>query len=80
MATITVKNIPVELYEELKRTAHLNHRSVNSEIIACIERAVRSQPINPDLLLSNARILREKTASYVITDDEFSQVKNAGRL
>ncbi len=79
MATFTVKNIPVDLYEELKRSAHLNHRSVNSEIIACIERAILSQPINPDLLLANARVLREKTASYVITDDEFSQIKNEGR-
>lgn len=79
MATITVKNIPVDLYEDLKRTAHLNHRSINSEIIACIERAVRSQPINPDLFLANARILREKSASYRITDNEFNQVKNEGR-
>ena len=80
MPTITVKNIPLEIYEKLKQSAEASHRSINSEIIACIERAVCSQPINPDLLLANARSLRTKTAAYVITDDEFTQAKNAGRL
>ncbi len=79
MSTITVKNIPPELYEQLKRFAESNHRSINSEIIACIEQVVRSQPINPELLLANARRLREKTAAYEITNDDFNQMKNAGR-
>jgi hypothetical protein len=80
MPTITVKNIPPELYEKLKRSAEMSHRSINSEIIACIERAVRSQPIDRDLLLANARRLRRRTASHPTTDDQFSQAKNAGRL
>jgi plasmid stability protein len=80
MPTITVKNIPVEVYEKLKRAAQISHRSMNSEIIACIERAVCSQEINPDLLLANARKLRTKTTSYPITDKEFAQAKTTGRL
>ena len=80
MPTITVKNIPAEIYEKLKRAAEISHRSINSEIIACIERAVRSQEINPDLLLANARKLREKTAGHPITDREFARAKAAGRL
>jgi antitoxin FitA len=36
MTTITVKHIPDALYERLKLTAKTNHRSINSEIIACI--------------------------------------------
>ncbi len=80
MATITVKNIPPEIYEKLKRSAESSHRSINSEIIACIERAVRSQQVNPDLLLANAQKLRAKTASHPITDKAFTQAKNSGRL
>jgi plasmid stability protein len=38
MASITVKNIPSDLYEQLKESAVANHRSLNGEIIACIER------------------------------------------
>ena len=80
MPTITVKNIPPEIYQKLKQSANSSHRSINSEIIACIERAVRSQQVNPDLLLANARTLRVRTASFPITDDEFTQAKNANRL
>ena len=79
MPTITVKNIPQDTYEQLKHTAKLNHRSLNSEIIACIERVVRSQLIDPELLIANARQVRELTASYKITEDEFNRAKNEGR-
>ncbi|MCX5645889.1 MAG: Arc family DNA-binding protein [Phycisphaerae bacterium] len=80
MPTITVKNIPVEVYEKLKRVAEVSHRSINSEIIACIERAVCSQEVNPDLLLANARKLRAKTASHPIKEREFAQAKTTGRV
>ncbi len=80
MTTITVKNIPLDLYEKLKKTAKQNRRSINSEIIVCIERAVESQEINPELLLNHARQLREKTATYSITDEELNEAKNAGRI
>jgi hypothetical protein len=80
MPTITVKNIPPEVYEKLKQSAEISRRSINSEIIVCIERAVRSQPVDPDLLLANARKLRSKTASHPITDSEFTQAKVTGRL
>jgi plasmid stability protein len=79
MTTITIKNIPDDLYEMLKRSAELNHRSINSEIIICIERAVRSQNVDPEAILSRARRLREITAGYRISDEEFNQAKNTGR-
>ena len=34
MATITLKNIPADLYRELKKRAEEHHRSLNKEIIA----------------------------------------------
>jgi plasmid stability protein len=80
MPSITVKNIPPEVYEKLKQAAQVSHRSLNGEIIACLERAVASRPIDPEALLARARMLREKTAAYQITDEEFDQAKNAGRL
>ena len=79
MPSITVKNIPDELYELLKQAASAHRRSVNSEIIICIEQAVRSQRTSPPAALAGARILREKSADYAISDEEFSQAKRAGR-
>jgi len=80
MATVTVKNIPDELYERLKTVAEINRRSINSEIIVCIENAVMSRRINPDEVLENARRLRQVTAGHRISDEEFNQVKAEGRL
>ncbi len=79
MPTITVKNIPPELYERLKQAAAANHRSLNSEIIVCIEQVVGSNRVEPEEILARARKLREKTANYPITDEEFLQAKSAGR-
>ena len=79
MPTITVKNIPPELYERLKQAAAANHRILNSEIIVCIEQVVGSNRVEPEEILARARKLREKTANYPITDEEFLQAKSAGR-
>lgn len=80
MPTITVKNIPADLYERLKQSAAANRRSINSEIIVYIERAVRSRQIDPDAILARARQLRQKSIGHLISDDEFTQAKAAGRL
>jgi plasmid stability protein len=80
MATVTVKNIPDEIYERLKSVAAINRRSINSEIIMCIENTVASRRINLDDVLENARQLRQLTAGHLISDEEFNQAKAEGRL
>ena len=79
MHTITVKNIPSELYDRLKQSARANRRSINSEVSVCIERAVGSPRIDPEAVIARARELRETTAAYQITDEELTQIKLAGR-
>ena len=79
MPSITVKNIPQELYENLKQSAGANHRSINGEIIACIERAVRGPKRDVEEILAHARRLREKWKGPPITDEELTAAKRAGR-
>ena len=79
MSTITVKNIPDELYERLKSVAEINRRSLNSEIISCIENAVGSRRIDVDRTLENARKIRYLTARHPISNEEFSRAKTKGR-
>jgi len=79
MPTITVKNIPPDLYERLKQAAQAHRRSINSEIIVCIEQAIGHRKVDPEATIAQARKLREKTAEYRITDKEFAQAKAAGR-
>ena len=80
MATVTVKNIPDDLYDRLKSIAEINRRSINSEIIMCIENTITSRPINIAETLNNARQLRKLTAGHLINDKEFNQAKEKGRL
>lgn len=80
MATVTVKNIPDELYKRLKSVAEINRRSINSEIIVCIENTVVSRRIDLGEVLENTRKLRRLTAGHLISDDEFNQAKAEGRL
>jgi hypothetical protein len=79
MTTFTIKNIPVGIYDKLKKSAEINRRSINSEIIICIERTVCSQPIDPKLILAQAREIRKMTRHSPITDEEFMQAKTVGR-
>ena len=79
MTTFTVKNIPPKIYEKLKKSAELNRRSINSEIIVCIEKTVHSQAIDIETVLMKARKLRSLTRSVPITDDELMLAKVDGR-
>lgn len=60
MPSITVKNIPDKIYNKLKLQAEAQHRSMNSEIIACLERSVEPKRISPEEILHQARTLRNK--------------------
>ena len=79
MATVTVKNIPDELYDRLKSVAEINRRSVKSEIIVCIENAVAIRRIDVDEELENARRLRQWTVGHPIGAEEFNREKAEGR-
>ena len=55
------KNIPDELYEQLKQIAKANQRSINGEIIYATRRAVTMQPIDVDEWLKHTCLIRDRT-------------------
>jgi plasmid stability protein len=79
MATVTVKNIPDELYNRLKSVAEMNRRSINSEIIMCIENTISSHRIDLKEMLNDVRQLRKLTSGHMISDEAFNQAKTEGR-
>ena len=79
MATITIKNIPDDLYVQLKDVAQANRRSINSEVIVCIERRLTSYKPDVDEVLDKARQLRELTARYPFTDETLDEAIRNGR-
>ena len=79
MPALTIKNIPDALYDRLKESAHTHRRSLNSEILYCVERMLVPYKIDVSEHLAIARKLREKTAAYSLTDEFLEAAKNDGR-
>ena len=79
MYSITVKNIPDEVYEKLKRSARRNRRSINNEIILILERSLQSKQMAPEAFLARARQIREITSTYLVDDEAFERSKDTGR-
>ncbi|MFZ0240989.1 MAG: Arc family DNA-binding protein [Desulfobacterales bacterium] len=77
--TITIKNIPHDLYELIKRNAAEHRRSINKEVIAIFENALRPKNIDPEDFLVTVRKMREKTHRMELTDRMINNAKHQGR-
>ena len=80
MATLTIKNIPDELYEQLKQSAARHRRSVNSEVIVCLEKVLRSRAVDSATFLASIRALRKNISTVFVTEDDLRTAKDEGRL
>ncbi len=69
MPSITVKNIPDAIYTKLKQQAEARHRSMNSEIIACLEQSVEPNRVSPDEILRQARMMRKKVKGSLSAEE-----------
>jgi plasmid stability protein len=78
MATMTLKNVPDELYEQLKRSAERHRRSVNKEAITCLERALGGRPDAAELL-AEIRAARARMRDVYVTDDDLRAARDEGR-
>jgi antitoxin FitA len=80
MATsITLKNIPEHVYNSLRAAADAHHRSLNGEIIACLEQSLLPAKSNAHEHLAKARELRQTLAPYRFTADEIASTIKEGR-
>lgn len=79
MPTITLKNIPDTLYSQLKDAASAHRRSLNSEILFCVERTIGTHRIDVAEHIARARRLRALTPRHLLTDEELIEAKNEGR-
>jgi len=80
MANITVKNIPDDLYENLKTYAAMNHRSLNNEIIVCIEKVIKSRRIDKERFLERVQKVRRENKLPYLTDQSLNEMKTEDRL
>lgn len=79
MATVTIKNIPDPLVRRLKTQAAIHRRSLNHEVIACLEAAAQAVPVDPEALLARARAVRRSPLRFRLTARAFNRLKTHGR-
>ena len=79
MPSLTIKNIPDDLYSELKLVAEQHYISINSEVIVCLKRALLPQKTSPEDRLSSIQALRAQITPNIITEEDINQAVNEGR-
>ncbi len=80
MATLTIKNLPDEIYAALSRRAKSNRRSINGEAIVQLEQGLKRDELDADALIERIRKNRKKLEGRVWLTDEFLEyAKNEGR-
>jgi plasmid stability protein len=78
MPSITLKNIPAPLYQKIKNRAKAQHRSINSEIIACLEYTAQAIRVPSEEILLQAHHIRQGIKKG-ISSDEIQQAIDQGR-
>ena len=79
MATLNIKNVPDPLVRKLKTQATRHRRSLNREVIACLETAAQAVPVDPEALLARVRAARRTPLRLRLTDRTVNRLKMHGR-
>jgi plasmid stability protein len=79
MKNLTIKGIPEDLYRLLKRRAGEHRRSMNREVLVCLEHALGSRRLEPAELLARVDAVRERIRMEPWTPDELRRARDAGR-
>ena len=77
--TLTLKNIPDMVYEQLKLSAQAHRRSMNSEAIVCLETALLPGRMAAPERLARARVLRSALPQGKFLAQEIDAMKREGQ-
>jgi len=79
MATLTIKQLPDELYQRLKERAAAHGRSINSEAIVCLKQLLEPTRLDTRSWLEEVRALRRQAPGVFLTDAMLRKAKDEGR-
>jgi len=77
--TLTLKNVPDEVYRRLKAAAEAHRRSLNSEAIVCLESVLIPGRVAVADRLAAARAMRARLPKLVVRRRELDAFKREGR-
>lgn len=79
MPNVTLKNVPEELYERLRESARRHRRSINSEILVALEKALGSTRVEPEEFLARLESIHQRLDLPRMTDEILKAAKDEGR-
>jgi plasmid stability protein len=79
MPSLTIKNLPRPIYDRLKQRASEHKRSLNSEIIVTLEKALFSRRIHPGEFLTRLDALQGSVSPPLLTDEILKKARGKGR-
>ncbi len=77
--TLTLKNIPDDVYDRLKRSAQTHRRSMNSEAIVCLEAMLLPATVTLAERLARAHELRAALPQGAFRARDMDAMKREGR-
>lgn len=79
MPSLTLKNLPEDLYRALRERASTNRRSINGEAQVCLEQALGIQRDSLDATLARLEKLRNELPLTPLTDEMLRKARDDGR-
>jgi plasmid stability protein len=77
--TLTLKNIPDDVYDRLKASAKMHRRSLNSEAIVVLESVLIPGRVSPNERIAKARALRAELPKQKFKPKDIDALKREGR-
>ena len=77
--TLTLKNIPDDLYLRLKASAESHRRSLNSEALVCLESVLLPGRATAEEVIARARAIRDSLPKGRFTAEDIDAFKREGR-
>ena len=77
--TLTLKNIPDDVYVRLKAAASSHRRSLNSEAIVCLEAVLLPGRVGAEEVIARARSIRDSLPKGKFTAKDIDAFKREGR-
>lgn len=77
--SLTLKNVPDEVYERLKQAAAAHRRSINSEAIVCLESVLVPGRVAASERIARARALRATLPKARFRAKDIDAYKREGR-
>jgi plasmid stability protein len=75
MSILHVRNVPEDLYEQIRRQAQVQNRSISAQVIHLLERAMLSSPQTQDQILQDIRRRRSFQPERLGAPDSLSLLR-----